>query len=90
MGSLPRALQAIKDSAATVTDEVITVDGRAQGSSQKKNGQADGGNGLAGPLASHRGKKVLGKGTSRPSNGSMLGHGIQTWAWALSVSGQKE
>lgn len=83
-------MQARKDSAATVTDKVITVDGRAQGSSQKKNGQADGVSGLAGALASHRGKKFLGKGTSGPSDGSMRGQGIQTWTWALSTSGQKE
>lgn len=54
MGSLPRALQAIKDAAATFTGKVITVDGRAQGSSQKKNGQEDGVSGLAGPVPSHR------------------------------------
>lgn len=55
MGSLPRALQAIKDAEAPVTDKVITEE-RAQGSSQKKNGQADGVSDLAGPVPSHRGE----------------------------------
>lgn len=36
------------------------------------------------------GERCLNKDTSRPSHGSMLGQGIQTWAGALSMSGQKK
>ena len=53
---MPKALQAIKDAAAAVTNKVVTVDRRAQGSSQKKNGQTDGVSGHAGFMSSHRGE----------------------------------
>lgn len=49
----------MKDAVAAVTDEVVAVDRNAQGSSRKKDGQAGGGSGLAGPVPSHRGEENL-------------------------------
>lgn len=46
----------MKGAVAAVTDEVVAVDRNAQGSSRKKDGQADRGGGLAGPVPSHRGE----------------------------------